>query len=125
MKELNRGDIIYVDLGQHMHSCVQSGVRPCVVIGIYPSSPVANVCPLTSRMDKKGKPVHVKVNKENVCGYIEKPSLILIEQTVSIDRRKIISKIGHIPEDSEVMELVDEAIVRQMLSERYKNKCRK
>ena len=74
---------------------------------------------------KKGKPVHVKVNKENVCGYIEKPSLILIEQTVSIDRRKIISKIGHIPEDSEVMELVDEAIVRQMLSERYKNKCRK
>lgn len=51
--------------------------------------------------------------------------MILIEQTVSIDRRKIISKIGHIPEDSEVMELVDEAIVRQMLSERYKNKCRK
>lgn len=26
MKELNRGDIIYVDLGQHMYSCVQSGV---------------------------------------------------------------------------------------------------
>ena len=70
MKELNRGDIIYVDLGQHIHSCVQSGVRPCVVIGTYPSSPVANVCPMTSRMDKKGKPVHVKVNKKFTKSYL-------------------------------------------------------
>lgn len=35
MKKLENGDLIYVDLGQHSRSCVQSGVRPCLVIGGY------------------------------------------------------------------------------------------
>lgn len=32
MKNIKRGDIIYVDLGQHPKSSVQSGVRPCIVV---------------------------------------------------------------------------------------------
>ena len=82
---------------------------------------MANVCPMTSKLDKKGQPVHVRVNREDVRGYIKKSSLILIEQIVSVDRRKIISKIGHISEESEVMSLVDKAIIRQLLSKRYKD----
>ena len=32
MRQIMRGDVIYVDLGQHPHSSIQSGIRPCVVI---------------------------------------------------------------------------------------------
>ena len=36
------------------------------------------------------------------------------EQLTTIDRRKIISKLGHISEDSEVMKLVDRAVAKQL-----------
>ena len=32
MRQIMRGDVIYVDLGQHPNSSIQSGIRPCVVI---------------------------------------------------------------------------------------------
>ena len=32
MKQIIRGDVIYVDLGQHPKTSIQSGVRPCVVV---------------------------------------------------------------------------------------------
>jgi len=49
---LLRGDIIYIDLGNKAKSSVQSGLRPCLVVGTYPTSPVATVAPLTSKMEK-------------------------------------------------------------------------
>ena len=114
MKQLVRGDVVYVDLGQHVHSSVQSGMRPCLIISSYPSSTVANVCPFTAKLDKKHIPVHVKVNPTDVRGYLEKTSLLLVEQITTIDQRKIISKVGHISEESEVMAQVDAAITRQL-----------
>lgn len=114
MKQLVRGDVVYVDLGQHVHSSVQSGMRPCLVISSYPSSTVANVCPFTAKLDKKHIPVHVKINPDDVKGYLEKTSLLLVEQITTIDKRKVISKVGHIPEESEIMAQVDAAITRQL-----------
>ncbi len=114
MKQLVRGDVVYVDLGQHVHSSVQSGMRPCLVISSYPSSTVANVCPFTAKLDKKHIPVHVKITPDDVKGYLEKTSLLLVEQITTIDKRKIISKVGHIPEESEIMTQVDAAITRQL-----------
>ena len=114
MKQLLRGDIIYVDLGQHVHSSVQSGLRPCLVVSSYPTSTVANVCPFTTKMGKRHIPVHVRVEPADVQGYLEKPSLLLAEQITTIDKNRVISKIGHIPEDSEVMERIDAAIMRQL-----------
>ena len=114
MKKLERGDIIYIDLGNKAKSSVQSGLRPCLVIGTYPTSPVATVAPLTSKMEKTNIPVHVDVTPNDVMGYLEKKSIILVEQLTTIDRRKIISKLGHIQEDSEVMRLVDKAVAKQL-----------
>lgn len=114
MKQLVRGDVVYVDLGQHVHSSVQSGMRPCLVISSYPSSTVANVCPFTAKLDKKHIPVHVRINPADVKGYLEKTSLLLVEQITTIDKRKVISKVGHIPEESEIMTQVDAAIARQL-----------
>lgn len=113
MKMLKRGDLIYVDLGNHTYSCIQSGIRPCLVLAAYPNSMVASVCPLITKLGKKYIPVHVNVYPEDVNGYLEKPSLLLMEQITTIDIRKIISKTGHIPKESKVMEKADEAIKRQ------------
>jgi mRNA interferase MazF len=65
-------------------------------------------------MDKRYIPVHVKVQPSDVQGYLEKPSLLLVEQITTIDKRKIISKVGHVPETSEIMAQVDRAIARQL-----------
>ena len=115
MKQIERGDIVYVDLGQHSNSSIQSGFRPCVVVGGYPTSPVVNICPLTSRLSKKNIPVHVTLEKKDVSGFLEKTSIVLVEQITTMDKRRIVSKTGHIPEDSEVMNLIDAALKRQVI----------
>ena len=38
MKKVENGELVYVDLGQHQGKCVQSGIRPCLVVGSYYAS---------------------------------------------------------------------------------------
>lgn len=40
MKKVENGELVYVDLGQHQGKCVQSGIRPCLVVGSYYASDV-------------------------------------------------------------------------------------
>lgn len=108
-----RGNIIYVDLGQHSKkNSRQSGVRPCLVVS-NPKSNILSVCPCTTQYeDKKPNPVHVKVTAKDVKGYEIKPSMILVEQTVPVDRRLVVSKIGYIS-NPEVIENVNRALMVQ------------
>lgn len=116
MKEYKRGDIIYVDLGSQYNRRVQKGFRPCVIVSNnktnLPCSNILNVCPLTKKL--KNIPVHVQISPEDVCGYLETVSDFLTEQIVTIDKMQVVSKIGHIPEESEVMKKVNAAIIRQL-----------
>lgn len=115
MKEIRRGDIVYVDLGQHPHSAVMSGTRPCVVVSNNKAnrcSNVLNVCPLVGKVPKKQNPVHVEINREDVSGYLAKRSVICVEQAVPIDKRKVISKTGHVS-NGEVLEQIEEALALQ------------
>lgn len=117
MKEIVRGDVIYADLGQHPKSSVQSGLRTCIVISNNKnnlSSAVLNVCPFTGRLDKKYIPVHVTVSPEDVKGYFETVSVCMPEQIVTIDKRKVISKTGHIDENSEIMRQINDAVLMQL-----------
>ena len=117
MKQIVRGDVIYVDLGQHPKSSVQSGMRPCVVVSNNRNNQYAkvrSVCPCTARVSKKYVPTHVRIEPEEVKGYFEKTSVLLAEQIVTVDKRKVISKTGHIPEDSKVMEKIDAAVRLQL-----------
>ena len=117
MKQIVRGDVIYVDLGQHPKSSVQSGMRPCVVVSNNRNNQYAKVlseCPCTARVSKKYVPTHVRIEPEEVKGYFEKTSVLLAEQIVTVDKRKVISKTGHIPEDSELMEKIDAAVRLQL-----------
>lgn len=110
---LSRGNLVYVNLGEHpsSHDSRQSGTRPCVIVS-NEKSRMLSVCPCTSKEDKKFNPVHVALSPEDVKGYNIKPSIILVEQTVPVDRRKVLGKIGYISND-DVMKQLDDAIALQ------------
>lgn len=113
--KLNRGDIVYVELGQHPGSSIQSGRRPCVVVSCsmdnnIKGNPIINVCPCTTKYEKKRLKTHVLLRKEDVEGYLAKSSLILAEQAVPADKDKIIGKTGRVISD-EVMDRLDKALL--------------
>lgn len=117
MRQIVRGDVIYVDLGQHPNSSVQSGMRPCVVVSNNKNNQYAkvlSVCPCSARISKKFVPTHVQIKPEDVRGYFEKTSILLAEQIATVDKRKVISKAGHILEDSEAMMKIDAAVQLQL-----------
>lgn len=56
MKQIVRGDVIYVDLGAKYRGSVQGGIRPVVVISNNRAnkySTVITVVPLSSHISKK------------------------------------------------------------------------
>lgn len=115
MMSFNRGDVIYIDLGQHPKSSVLSGIRPCIVISNNKNNRythILNVCPCSCKL--KDIPVHVRILPKNVNGYFEKESDFLAEQIVTVDKRKVISKVGSINNDSEVMSKINEVIKLQL-----------
>lgn len=126
MKEIMRGDIVYVNLGQHPKSSVQSGLRPCIVVSNDRNnkcSTVVNVCPFSSKQDKRFIPVHVQVAPEDVDGFLETVSVCMPEQIVTVDKSKIISKSGHIDSSSEIMKQLEIAIMRQFGIDKEANIC--
>ena len=117
MKPILRGDVIYADLGQHVNSTIQSGVRPCIVVSNNTRNKYSdriNVCPCTSKDRKKDIFGRIKIVQNDVAGYFERDSWILIDQITTIDKRKIISKTGHIKQKSTIMEEVDSTIKKQL-----------
>ena len=116
-KEIYRGDIMYADLGQHVKSSVQSGERPCVVVSNNinnKNSTVIVVCPCTTKLKKTHMPTHIKISKDDVRGYMSSDSLLLAEQITVISKHKVLFKMGHIPNDSLVMNEINGAIKRQL-----------
>ena len=95
--KLNKGDIIYVDLGHHSDSSVQSGKRPCVVVSCdtdnnINGNPIVNVCPCTTKYEKKKRRTHVLLREDDVEGYLMKMNLILVNTFYTMIMRH--SKLG-------------------------------
>ena len=91
---IRRYDIYYADLSPVVGS-EQGGVRPAVIVqnnigNKY--SPTTIVVPVTSRQTKAHIPTHVRV--KGAC--LTKKSLALTEQVATIDKRRIIRKMGNI-----------------------------
>ena len=111
--DIKRGDIIYIDLGQHVNSSVQSGRRPCIVISCNACnthSPTITVCPLSTKINKKFKKTHVDITKDDVDGYLHKKSVILAEQVCTVDRKDLLHTIGHVKSTSQIMEQLNKAL---------------
>ncbi|WP_049817017.1 type II toxin-antitoxin system PemK/MazF family toxin [Paenibacillus peoriae] len=96
-REIKRLDMWNVQLGSNKGS-VQSGERPCVVIGNNIGnkySPVVIVAPVTSKV-KKDMPTHVKVSGNDTGLYSD--SIILLEQIITISKDQLDFKITELPD---------------------------
>ena len=87
-KQIRRGDIFEVDLGEY-EGHIQGGYRPCVVVQNNVGnkySPVTIVYPLTTKVNSKKKiPTHVIIKSIET----DKPSMILCEQPMTINKSQL------------------------------------
>ena len=106
---LKRGEIYYADLRQEAVGSEQGGIRPVLIIqndigNKY--SPTTIVAVITSR-EKKNLPTHVQLHKSDVNG-LTKDSIVLLEQLKTIDKCRILGKVGKITDNE--TELVRKAL---------------
>lgn len=90
------GDVVYVDFTDNSRDSEQNGIRPAIIIqndrgNEY--SPTTIVASITSK-EKRYLPTHVIV-KPYQSG-LNRVSTIMFEQIRTIDKSRIISKVGHI-----------------------------
>ena len=93
------GDVVFVDFTDNSRDSEQSGIRPAIIIQNDKGnehSPTTIVASITSQ-EKRYLPTHVMV-KPYQSG-LNKVSTILMEQIRTIDKSRIISKVGHIETD--------------------------
>lgn len=103
---MNRGEIYYANLSPVIGS-EQGGYRPVVILqnnkGNKYSTTVI-VAPISSRLTKNSLPTHVMIETE----FLEKKSVILLEQIRTIDKKRIYEKVGVLTQ--EMMNDVNDAI---------------
>ena len=89
-----RGEMYYADLGDGVGS-EQNGYRPVLIIQNDTGnrhSPTVIVAAISSKIDAKAKlPTHYLLKAEN---GLELPSLVLLEQLRTIDKRRLETYIG-------------------------------
>lgn len=84
-----RGSIYMADLGLNNMDSEQEGVRPCLIISNNignKNSSIITIAPLTSK-GKRPLPIHVELTKER--DGIKQDSIICIEQTRVISKRRL------------------------------------
>ena len=97
--DIKWGDVVFVDFTDNSRDSEQSGIRPAIIIQNDKGnehSPTTIVASITSQ-DKRYLPTHVIV-KPYQSG-LNKVSTILMEQVRTIDKSRILSKVGHIEPD--------------------------
>lgn len=106
---IKRGDVFFADLSP-VRGSEQGGQRPVLIVqndigNKY--SPTVIVAAITAKIAKAKLPTHVEVEASKV-GLL-KDSVILLEQVRTIDKTRLIQKLGQL--DDDVMLLVNEALV--------------
>ena len=94
----SKGDVFYANLNPVIGS-EQGGVRPVVILqndigNRY--SPTTIVAPMTTQR-KNYVPMHVKLKED----FLAKNSILLLEQIRTIDKRRLLSKMGSISQESQ------------------------
>jgi mRNA interferase MazF len=106
---VKRGEVYFADLSP-VRGSEQGGQRPVLIIqnnigNKY--SPTVIIAAITAKIDKAKLPTHVEVEASKV-GLI-KDSVILLEQVRTIDKTRLIQKLGKL--ENSVMGKVDKALV--------------
>ena len=114
-----KGDIVWVDLGEHPGTRIQSGRKLCLIVSTDKGNgSVYQVIPGTSKKDKKDFPVHVTVKPEELQGMLKKETSFMAEQLTSVSEQQILMIVGNLEQGSEAMIKVEKAIKRQLELER-------
>lgn len=95
-EKVKRGEIYWVDFGQTIGSEI-SGIHPGLIVQNNAGnnySPTTIVVALTSQK-KPNLPTHVVLKKDTLNG-LEKNSLITCEQFRTVDKGRLLDKIGMI-----------------------------
>lgn len=102
---INRGDVVMVDLGERF-GCEQDGIRPAVVI----QNDIGNYCGDTTIVAPftAGKKNNVALPTHAMGIQLKQESIALLEQIVTIDKRRIISILSSLTEEQ--MKDIDEKI---------------
>lgn len=99
-EEIRKGYIFYADLGEKIGS-EQKGERPVVIIQNNVGnefSPTVIIVPITSKINEKAKiPTHIFINKKKYG--LTYDSMILAEQTTTIDKKRLGNYIGTLTEE--------------------------
>lgn len=107
-KEIKRGDVFNAKLNPVIGS-EQGGKRPVVIISNdigNRHSPTVIIAAITGMNHKKANiPTHVAVKD---CEYLEKDSIVLLEQIRTLDKQRIGDYLGSF--DKYSMLLIDEAL---------------
>ena len=98
MDTIKRGDIYYANLSPVVGS-EQGGVRPVLIVqndvgNKY--SPTVIVAAITSKINKAKLPTHIELNAHTYG--LEKDSVILLEQIRTLDKARLLEKIGNATE---------------------------
>jgi mRNA interferase MazF len=96
VEEVRWGDVCYVDVPDDIAGSEQSGIRPALIVQNDKGnehSPTTIVALITSRK-KKWIPTHITVFPKE--SGLNKISTVMFEQIRTIDKTRIISKVGHL-----------------------------
>ncbi len=107
MDTIKRGDIYFANLSPVVGS-EQGGVRPVLVVqndigNKY--SPTVIVAAITSKLNKAKLPTHIELNGS--AYGLERNSVVLLEQIRTLDKARLIEKIGNAVEK---LNEIDEAL---------------
>ena len=108
MGQIIRGEIVLVNL-EPTEGSEQGGIRPVLIIQndiLNKHSPTTIIAPITSKIYTKEYPTNVVLKKED--SRLKLDSTILLNQIKTIDKKRIIKKIGSV--DNFTMNKVDRAI---------------
>ena len=106
---IKRGDVYFADLSP-VRGSEQGGQRPVLIIqnnigNKY--SPTVIVAAITAKIAKAKLPTHVEIESSKV-GLV-RDSVVLLEQVRTIDKTRLIQKLGQLESDD--MSLFDNALV--------------
>jgi len=104
----NRGDLVWGNL-EPVAGSEQGGIRPILIIQdnlLNAHSPTTIIAPLTSKIYTKEYSTNVQLFSGQFG--LKRESTILLNQIRTIDKKRVIRKIGSL--DSETMRKVDLAI---------------
>lgn len=106
-RTVHRGEIYYADLNPVVGS-EQGGIRPVLIlqneVGNW-FSPTVIVAAMTARGGKAHLPTHVPVGTDS---GLWRPSLVLAEQVRTIDKSRLLERVGMLPPEKQ--EQVDRAL---------------